>query len=761
MTESAMKKFAVALSAIAVILVLVPFEPSFPEGGLEWSWAYAMNVAVARGLQFGRDIIFTYGPLASMATGAYHPATDTVTIFSRIILAAAVFMVFLGACDRKHQLWLLALPVVLSQRFGLDPVFMMLPPMFLLFCVRNNLSSTSRTATILLTSAAFGLMPLVKGTFAPAVAICGSAALLILWRQDRRLVLGAAAVFVVALVSGWLASGQSLTGLPNYFIAQQPIISGYSDAMSSSGPTDEAVVFVSVACLLIIALWSSKGRAPWFVLGSVALIFFLAFKAGFVRHDAHAAVALYGLLFLGFFIALWAPGRFPLVALMAAAVACVLITSRYTDRTAATMASAFTESVASSIRGLHARISNPALFSEHLAVANERIRVAMPLPRTEGSADIYPIDLSALFANDIHWAPRPVFQSYSAYTPKLAELNRQHLETAGPDRVFFRSSPVDGRLSSLEDGASWLPLLGRYRATGFAREFAVLDRRADVSPVTETPIATLGGHLGEPISLQGLEGPIFVRIEMGPTIIGRLLNIAFKPPELRIALTYENGERADFRYVAGMGVTGFLLSPTVTTKEEFVALRSTIREGYFRGKLPVSFKIYEAGNPGLAWRSLFAAKLSRLSIPGDESADGLLFASHSRVPSLGALKTTQDCAVDRINGVAPTSTTIPRNGNYLKLSGWGMVSGKDGVQPDSFSLAFQDSDGSALVYPLKKLARPDVGAHFGHSSITMVGFEGDLNITPAIGGREVRILLTLGREQFVCGQMFRIGDEKP
>jgi hypothetical protein len=761
MAESAMKKFAVAMSAIAVILVLVPFEPSFPEGGLEWSWVYAMNIAVARGLQFGRDVIFTYGPLASMATGAYHPATDTITIISRLIFAAAVFMVFLGACDRKHQLWLLALPLVLSQRFGLDPIFMMLPPMFLLFCVRNSFSSTARAVTILLSAAAFGLMPLVKGTFAPAVAICGSAALLILWRQDRRLVLGAVAVFVATLVCGWLASSQNLDGLLNYFIAQQPIISGYSDAMSSNGAIDEVVVFAVVACLLLIALWISKERAPWFVLGSVALIFFLAFKAGFVRHDAHAAVALYGLLFLGFFIALWAPGRFSLAAFMVAAVACVLITSRYTERTSATMASAFTGSIATSIRGLHARVFNPTLFSERLAAANEKIRASMPLPRADGSADIYPIDLAALFASDIHWAPRPVFQSYSAYTPKLAQLNRDHVERSGPDRVFFRMSPVDGRFAPMEDGASWLPLLARYRATGFAGEFAVLDRRTDVSQVTETPIATLGGHLGEPISLQGLEGPIFIRIEVGPTIIGRLLNLAFKPPELRIALTYANGEHADFRYVAGMGATGFLLSPAVTTKEQFVALQSTVREGYFRSSLPVSFKIYEAESPGLAWRSLYAAKLSRLSIPGDEAADALLFAPPTKVASLGALKTTQDCAVDRINGVAPTSTAIPRNGNYLKLSGWGMVSGKDGVQADSFSLALVDSDGSALVYPLKKLARPDVGAHFGHPGVTMVGFEGDLNITPAAGGREVRILQTLGREQYACAQQFRIDGAKP
>lgn len=757
MTASTAKKIAIALTAIASILVLVPFEPSFPGHHLDWSWAYAMNVAVAKGLQFGRDIVFTYGPLASVSTGLYHPATDFGTMLGRLILAAAVIMVFWGSCDRRYLFWLLALPLVLSQHYGLDPIFIMLPPMFLLFCVRNSFGEPARTVTVVLAAAAFGLMPLIKGSFTPAVAICGFATLLILWRQSRGLVLGAIAVFGAVLISGWLLRGQSLGGLLNYFIAQQPIISGYSDAMAFNGPMVEVAIYISAAMVLLLAIWRSEVRVPWFAFGAIALALFMAFKAGFVRHDGHAMAAGFAVLLLSFFVAVWVPGRLSFSALVVAAASHIFIVSNYVETSPSMLAGRFTDSIAASIRGIKARLSNSGEFDEKLEAANGQIRAAIPLPDTKGSADAYPIDLAALFGNHIDWKPRPILQSYSAYTPKLVELNDAHLKKDGPDRVFFRTSAIDGRFPNIEDGPSWLTLLEKYRPTGFSGEFAVLDRQANSTRVSEISIKSLEPQLGENISLIGIDGPIFARIEMSPTIMGKLLNLAFKSPELRIELTYANGEKADYRYVAGMGATGFVLSPTVNTKEQFVALRSTMREEYFGGSVPVSFRIYEANFPGIAWRPTLRVKLSRLSIPGDESADALLYATSTRVlPSLDGFMKTPDCVVDRANNLGAGTAVVPRNGGVLNLSGWGMVSGKDGVQSDNFALALVDANGRALVYPLKTVARPDVGAHFGHPAAVMVGFEGALNIKQVVGARDARVLLARGAERYICEGGFQL-----
>jgi hypothetical protein len=46
--------------------------------------------------------------------------------------------------------------------------------------------------------------------------------------------------------------------------------------------------------------------------------------------------------------------------------------------------------------------------------------------QVHGNADVYPLSQTAVLASGLTCQPRPVFQSYSAYTPKLAEMNAAH-----------------------------------------------------------------------------------------------------------------------------------------------------------------------------------------------------------------------------------------------------------------------------------------------------------------------------------------------
>lgn len=752
----AAKTAAVAISAILTVLVVVPFLPAFPASDLDSSWAYAMNIAVARGLQFGRDVIFTYGPLASIVTRQYFPATDAIMVIGSTTVATAVFVLFWGVCDRKLLLWLLVLPVVLSQYYQLDPVFIMLPPMVLLFCVRSRFDGVARTAAVALSAAALGLLPLIKGSYTLAVAVCAIAMLALLWPRSRGLVFYAAVIFAATLICGWLLSRQELAGLPRYFIAQQPIVSGYSDAMSLEGPAQQITAYSVVAIALIAAIWRADAKAPWYVVVAVALVLFLIFKSAFVRHDPHAIAAGFALVFLGFFVVLWDPSRFAFGVFIAAVATWFFITANYLQTTPATMAARFADVISSSARGAYARVFDRAMLATELERSNARIRAKIPLSAT-GSTDLFPTDVAALFANHLDWVPRPVFQSYSAYTPRLEELNNQHLDTAGPDRLFVKIAPIDNRYPALEDGKSWITMIERYRAAGFSGGYAVLDRRPDAERIIETPIATISGGLGQEISLRGMGGPLFVRIEVDPTITGRLLNLAFKPNQLRIELTYANGDKANFRYVAGMGPTGFLLSPTVATEEQFVALESPSRGEYFHGKAPVSFRIYEAESEWPAsWRPNFMVKLSRLIIPGDESVDSLLFAAPTKLASLDGFKPTPDCFIDLTNDVDPNGRPITTQADLLRLRGWAMVGAKDGIQNDSVSLALVNADGSALVFPMKKTNRADVGAYFKHSEAVMVGFEDALNVKHIDGSKEVRVLQTRGANKYICERGYQL-----
>lgn len=55
--------------------------------GLDNSWIFGMNQAIAQHLAFGRDIIFTFGPYASVYTKEYYPATDLLMLLGGTCLA--------------------------------------------------------------------------------------------------------------------------------------------------------------------------------------------------------------------------------------------------------------------------------------------------------------------------------------------------------------------------------------------------------------------------------------------------------------------------------------------------------------------------------------------------------------------------------------------------------------------------------------------------------------------------------------------------
>ena len=115
------------------------------------------------------------------------------------------------------------------------------------------------------------------------------------WRKNRTIALSIVVLFFLFMAAFWRASGQPISALPRYFIAQQPIVSGYSGAMSLIGDRAEVRLFAlaGFAALAASAYWAASQRqaVTFLLLLGVALALFLAFKEGFVRHDQHAMTA--------------------------------------------------------------------------------------------------------------------------------------------------------------------------------------------------------------------------------------------------------------------------------------------------------------------------------------------------------------------------------------------------------------------------------------------------------------------------------------
>ena len=74
----------------------------------------------------------------------------------------------------------------------------------------------------------------------------------------------------------------------------------------------------------------------------------------------------------------------------------------------------------------------------------------------------------------------PVFQSYSAYTERLLQMNTQFFEgDQAPQFVLFRAEAIDGRFPMLEDSGVMLELLRRYRPVLTEKTFLLMQRRGE------------------------------------------------------------------------------------------------------------------------------------------------------------------------------------------------------------------------------------------------------------------------------------------
>jgi hypothetical protein len=237
-------------------------------------------------------------------------------------------------------------------------------------------------------------------------------------------------------------------------------------------------------------------------------------------------------------------------------------------------------------------------YAKNLAV----LRAAFPLPALVGTWDVYPYSQNIPLANAVPWSPRPIFQSYSAYGPALAELNAAHLVGAiAPDNILFGISPIDGRMGALEDGISWPTLINNYSLRGRLGDFLILRKNNLSKGVSLERFKSIDKNVGESIPVPHKNGPVWVKLDLTPSLLGRIANILFATPEVRIELTFADGKSESYRYIASMGKAGFMVSPLVRNTDDFAKLMSADLSRNVVGSDPVYIRILPQRKSDLLW----------------------------------------------------------------------------------------------------------------------------------------------------------------
>jgi hypothetical protein len=738
-----------------------------PLSGLDPSWVYTMNQAIAQKFVLGRDIIFTYGPYASLATHQFNPATANLQLMGGLYLIfcyfLAIWLLMRGSELRWKIIFLLALAVIRPS----DAMFFAYPLIISLLVFRitsldvgvGKIIIPSWIAAILIAAifSALGLFPLIKGSY---IALCAAAvamSALMFWRNKQ---LGLAIICLVSpAISNmffWMASGQELADLPNYFINLSQIVSGYTEAMSARGKTVNIICFLVVALLILWSVGLQKSlsrfsKAVLLILVSATL--FIAFKSGFVRHDGHADIAaqtqIITTLLLSFVLTFETPFlvqcrkfKIALVPLISLAM-WLVIDKNYNKISIPRVVESLVHQKAAyqSLENLVFQRDNLVKnFDERVS----EIRKEVEFPVLEGGSDIYPTDQSFLIASKNQWSPRPIFQSYSAYTEKLANINAEHLlGEKAPKNIFFKVATVDGRLPSLDDGASWPILLNKYEPVQMFGEFLLLKRSSAEQEISKEKFLSVEASFAKKVEIENNQDILFAEIEVKPTLLGRLFSIIFKPDQIWISVTTADGSVRNQRVVSSMMKSGFVISPLVESVTDFAFLYDN--RDYLNHKVVKSFTISNRrGKPSFSWQKNYQIKLSKIKPKYSKKISQIIkFNKFDNSISSKKSSSSQICegAVDYLNGfVFPAKNTVILAKKFFSIRGWMVLSvGDKKTVPEKIFITFVDKNGDKKYLATHQLSRPDLNSHLKQNDLASAGYEARLDLTDMKGEYNVGI----------------------
>ncbi len=572
-----------ALTAILAlcVLYLLPSNPKYLDTSIDGSWGATLHHFALSDLQFGRDLVYTFGPFGFLAQRLYWPRTYWLlcgwTALLAIGLCAAFRRIVLDLDVPMKALAGLGFFLLLAVTLATDLHLFLLLLLFVgLALGKGSARVTPLELFVLMLLAVAALMKFVHFVAVPWVVVLSAAAVSLRCGRICRAPVYLA-LFVLAL---WVAAGQRLAGLPAYFRNASEIAAGYAEAMLTTGSGWESAALLAGMGLTLVSLTladldGSRGRRVLWLL-AIAGLFLISFKLGSIRQQGTRISVPWVLTTAVAWLAVALPARSKsspaalwsvrwIVAGLATLALMVMAELRFEERISGRLVAARHRPFAS-LRLMRALWSDPDTLRRWHRQRIDEIVAGNPLPPLPGTVDLYGDAAAILLAHGLDYRPRPVFQSFSVFTPRLARLNRDfYRSAAAPDWVVVRLEPFRKLPPGFRDSESLLELYSGYEPVKAANQLLVLRRRP---PAARRPFFTgiseeRSLSLGESWRMDRTRfGPaVWAEIEVARTPLGKLAHLLYNAPALKLELKFADGRRLKARFPANG--TGFLLSPAV------------------------------------------------------------------------------------------------------------------------------------------------------------------------------------------------------
>jgi len=615
---------------IYLTLLVGPWQFSMPKPGQDWSYYAVIAHALVSGWEWGRDVILTFGPLGILYSRLFLEGTLLTTAVFWILVCLVLAVNFLDLVKSVPLTWACVLFLGFALPFTydrVDPVFFVIP----LLAAIGTFRAPQPVATwkILLLVLLAGPAAMIKLTFGIL-----SLAIFLVLDTDRALRKKAPVytpVFLVSMYAAYLYAGQDPNYLLEFLIRSAGAVSGYSEAMQLWGSFLELGCFLIANAIFGGLFWYCEFRrlaSPRPALRTtlygvcLGLFLFVVFKQGFLRQDVHTINGWDALSagLAAYIASVW--HRLDSIKPALSSVAVIVFASAYSLAGQAhwgqlSLWQKFMGTPLQQLASAAILVADPHAWLLHNRTSREAslaaLRNGTPLPSLDGSVDSIPSIQSAILAQGLDYRPRPTVQAYTAYSDSLIDANLQFLRSnRAPKYVIGGTPSFDGRYPSLADGPMWPDLFRLYEPIRFEKRNLLLQRRAvPLKNVLSEPLRAVG-HLGQGIALP-VRGPVFVKIAVRQTLLGRLAQLLFKPGQIWLTLKLANGTDRKYLLIPGIARRGFVLSPLIDNNMALGALSIGHPELYPDLRV-VAFRIDSDRMASLAYDPAFELEVQPIRI---------------------------------------------------------------------------------------------------------------------------------------------------
>lgn len=754
---------------VFILLALVPFINVIATGPVHNSIDNAEHWVNLTNAMFidGQSFIFSYGPLFWLVGGVseyYSAGSYYLSIsFALMFYASVIWAMLILTYKSRGYLFLFLIVVCFFTLYYLKVLLFLWPLIFLFYRQLTSEKNFYFNASLCLALGALaGLLLYVRFFYGLiAVAVLGGY-LAVQFLKDFRLKEVVTFIFaftVSSILIGMLVYGD-ISLVIKYFTVNMQLSYGNGVDMTLDIKNHR---FAFVCSLIVLGCFIVYGiRKHRLFLIPLIVTWLLLFKLGFGRADHYVTYFVVPCAFIVLLIS-FEKGYLTKGLFFVSFFSLYYLGTHQAYDNSPKLALAFsTINIPSISNPLKLPFAADESYERRMAQDYSQYKLDEAFVKLIGadSVDVYPYNNEYMYANQLNYKPRPLFQNYMTLTPVLDQDNADYLSGADkPQKIIWNSGlgcgdadcnsfiGIDNKFILNEDPLTSMAILENYKFSAFTRgrnnePLSLLTPREHPLTADFVTRENVRMQFGVWYPLpQAKNSIVKIYPDFKISLTGKLKNFLFRGNIVKIKYKLKSGVQKEYRLSIINSRSGVWASP----------LLDSFDENGFTGE-DVTDVMFETDST-YYFEPEFDAKIATTEVPLIHYQRRKIKYNEPVTVAPNVSVTDIDCegSIDQLTEPTAADDFI----TPLTLKGWLAKSTGQGALFDAIYITLTDKNHHHRFVASSKNSRGDLVAVFGKPELENAGYVANVDISGLRGDYKVSLSGRTGDQIFVCRNLQR------